>query len=72
MFGEWPLYRCNECGSVFNKPVEWTEDYGQSFVGSPCCRANFEDVDYCVCGKLKNPAREFCEQCEEVIEDGYE
>ena len=68
MNDNWPLYRCEECGSVFNKPDEWTEDYGQKFIGSPCCHTNFEEVNYCVCGNLKKPSKEFCKQCEEAIE----
>ena len=29
------MYRCSECGCIFNEPVEWNEDRGEHF-GRPC------------------------------------
>lgn len=40
-----PAFVCSECGAVFETPVEWVEDYGQRFVGSPCCYADFCPYD---------------------------
>lgn len=38
-----PAFVCQECGTVFETPVEWVEDYGQRFAGSPCCHADFDE-----------------------------
>ena len=71
-YGDLPLYRCDECGGIFNKPYEWTESYGQSFEGSPCCHANYEEVEYCECGNIKELYHKYCRQCEELMESDDE
>ena len=62
------MYRCSECGKIFEEPHEWTESYGQSFKGSPCCHENYEQVSYCECGNIKEKYHKYCEQCQELIE----
>ena len=62
------MYRCSECGQVFDVPYTWTEPYGQTFQGSPCCHDTFEEVSFCECGRMKEPYSKYCEQCEELIE----
>jgi DNA-directed RNA polymerase subunit RPC12/RpoP len=36
-------YRCEECGRIFNKPVEIQEEHGEVFVVCPTCLS----TDYC-------------------------
>ena len=61
------MYVCSECGQVFDIPYEWTEPYGQSFKGSPCCRANYDEASLCECGNIKEKYHRYCDKCEEVI-----
>lgn len=64
------MYVCEECGSVFEVPYTWTEPYGETFIGSPCCHENFEEASFCECGRLKEAHEQHCEICrEEVIKE---
>ena len=38
------MYRCCDCGSVFDEPIEWTEPHGEQFTGSPCCFDGYEEI----------------------------
>lgn len=60
------MYICSECGNLFEVPYSWVEPYGQEFIGSPCCHASFEEASFCECGKVKDPYRKYCEQCEKA------
>ena len=62
------MYRCLECGNLFEVLHAWAEPYGQSFYGSPCCHEDFEEVSYCECGNIKEPYHEYCSKCEGMIE----
>ena len=62
------MYRCSECGQVFDVPYTWTEPYGQTFKGSPCCHENYEEASFCEFGNIKEPYQKYCNKCEELIE----
>ena len=62
------MYRCLECGKVFDVPYECTESYGQTFSGSPCCHTNYDEAPLCECGNIKEEYHKYCDKCEGVIE----
>lgn len=45
------MYRCKDCGEIFDEPRHWTEQHGFSdglyehWEGCPCCGGAFEDYD---------------------------
>ena len=43
------MYKCLECGHIFDEGEarSWTESWGESFTGCPCCGGAFERTTYC-------------------------
>ena len=41
------MFKCVECGRVFDEPKIWREDYGEYMCGCPFCGGNFEDAVRC-------------------------
>ena len=54
------MYKCKECGEIFEEPVGLYDKvpYGEGSVEcctgseSPCCGAGYEEVETCKCGEV--------------------
>lgn len=64
------MYKCNECGYVFEKPIESREyhglDYGyESFYVCPNCgETDYNEDHYCtICGEKHFGENDWCEWC---------
>ena len=50
------MFKCCECGLIFDEPYVWTESYGQKFSGCPHCHSYFEEAEMCKsCGEWCTP-----------------
>lgn len=65
------MYKCDECGEVFEEPVEQIEDTGEIWNASPCCKSDYERVNVCECGQTMGIGEKFCEECQEEIQKKF-
>lgn len=61
------MYRCSECGHVFEQGEEstWREPHGEEMVGCPVCKGHYDEVEPCkICGTYDHDAgEEYCDDC---------
>ena len=67
------MYRCNECGHLFEdgEQAEWVEMHGfnygngERFSGCPICKGDYEEIKPCkICGSFNhNIDEKFCNNC---------
>lgn len=57
------VFRCNGCDEVFDNFISITEDHGEIFDVSPCCKSDYNEVDYCECDSLKEIEEDYCPEC---------
>lgn len=57
------MFKCDECGNVFEDPIEWIEEHGERWSGSPCCKEDYSEVKECDCGGYMPADEMFCEKC---------
>lgn len=61
------MYRCEECGNIFEEGEEkhWVEDYGEELAGCPCCCGAYSPVYQCkCCGAYRvEYLNDYCDEC---------
>lgn len=61
------LYRCMECGHLFEEgeQAEYVEDFGEKVKACPLCHGAYEEATQCkICGSYdKDPSEEYCDSC---------
>ena len=75
------MYRCNECGHLFEEGEQatWMEMHGftygngEEFSGCPICKGDYEEVEPCkICGSYENKKDgEFCETCKIYVKKRF-
>jgi hypothetical protein len=70
------MYRCNECGSIFEELGKKTELVGEcrgtnAYTTWPCCpicgSEDFEEGNYCDCGEFVGEGEKYCPDCLELV-----
>jgi hypothetical protein len=45
------MFKCTECGYLFDEPDTWKEPHGEILGGCPCCAGHFDEACQCeLCG----------------------
>ncbi len=57
------MFRCDNCGLVFEKPDRWKESHGEKMSGCPGCGATYTEVELCRRCYEHYTDEEFCEFC---------
>lgn len=65
------MYKCEECGNVFEKPVTWVEEHGEEWCGSPCCKEDYIEVKECDCGEYIEVDEKFCNKCKSDLKQQF-
>jgi hypothetical protein len=72
------MYKCQECGHVFEKPATWEEPRGECFgilcseelEGCPKCKCGFDEAEKCqACGEYFLEDELIGDVCKECIDD---
>ena len=64
------VYKCDDCGLIFEQPGFWTESHGEKMSGCPGCGCTYEQVRLCKRCNEHYTDEEFCEHCvNEVLGD---
>ena len=67
------MYKCLDCGFVFDMPVQWVEESAEELVGCPDCYGPCEEAYRCLdCGKyflLDEMIGSKCETCYAAMEE---
>lgn len=62
------MYKCEECGHVFEEGEQstWIEPHGERLSGCPICNGAYEEVHFCsICGEIKcSMSEDVCEDCQ--------
>lgn len=66
------MYRCEECGEIFEYPQMIKEDYGQELPHCPVCSSDYMvDVIKCKCCGENYTEYEFCPTCLDDMKCSY-
>ena len=65
------MYKCEECGEIFENPAEWVEDTGELWGGCPHCKGDFEEVEECDCGDYMPVGEKFCDKCKSDLKKQF-
>lgn len=65
------MFKCDECSSVFETPVEWVEEHGEKWSGSPCCKGDYSEVKECDCGEYMPADEKFCDKCKKQLKEQF-
>ncbi len=58
------MYRCDNCGLLFDEPKKYIEDTGEHFSGCPSCYGDYTEIYECKwCGEYTEDERCICERC---------
>ena len=41
------MYKCSNCGKIFEDPKSIKEDWGETFYVCPCCNGDYEEAKQC-------------------------
>lgn len=72
------MYKCDECGNIFETPKTWREERSgdgwayEECSGSPCCSSGYYDVYECECCGVNYTRNEYCEECLRDLENTME
>lgn len=67
------VYKCDECGHIFEDGEEkrWVEPHGEEMKGCPLCSGTYSDAKECeMCGAYIVEG-EFCDDCKEELIDRF-
>jgi hypothetical protein len=73
------MFKCEECGCVFEKPKKKTEKVGEHFgfpayeesLVSSCCEEGYIEVKECkICGEYSE--NDFCKDCEIKVKKKFD
>lgn len=65
------MYRCDECGLLFEEPRIVREEHGEEYGICPNCGGAYETVYLCkACGE-EYTEDEYCPECLEIVEDMF-
>lgn len=73
------MYKCEECGMVFDEPIEFVvqdlEHFGtpcqETAYGCPKCKGTFEEANICkICGKY-TLEEEYCDECRSRVKGQF-
>ena len=69
------MYKCADCGYMFDEGITYTEDYGEQKEGCPRCGGYFEETVRCdECGEQfleEELTSGLCEECAEKLKNKY-
>lgn len=68
------MYRCKECGNLFEDGEEqrWIESHGETLSGCPICYGVYESARPCkMCGGYSDNDEEYCEMCKNEIKQRF-
>lgn len=70
------MYKCDNCGAIFEEPTSWsearTEWANETITGSPCCKSGYYEVYECECCHVSYTDDDYCEECLRDFEDTME
>ena len=72
------MYKCDECGNIFEEPARWQEERSgdgwawEDTGGSPCCKSGYYEVDECECCGVNYTDDDYCDECLRDFEDTME
>ena len=65
------MYQCDECNEIFESPIEWVEEHGEKWYGSPCCNGDYSEVKQCDCGNYMPVDEKFCDNCKKQLKEQF-
>lgn len=57
------MYKCEECGLIFEKPRKYIDDTGEKLLVCPDCIGDYEEIHQCECGEIISIDEKMCKNC---------
>ena len=70
------MYKCIECGHLFDEgeEVTWIEthkEYNEPMSGCPLCKSGYKEIEPCeICG-VYSDGETYCEDCKKTVKERF-